>query len=109
LMKTYLYGLFSVKEKYQKVRGDLSTYSYQEHAPAGRGGTSVLREKDSILAVALEEMQHLGMVNRFLAALGAAPNFIPHVFPYSSDVYPFDVDRSRRVCTEHRTTLRRPI
>jgi hypothetical protein len=92
LMKTYLFGLFSVKEKYNKVRGDLSTYSFQEHAPAGRGGTSVLRDKDSILAVALEEMQHLGMVNRFLAALGAAPNFIPHVFPYSSDVYPFDLE-----------------
>ena len=92
LMKTYLYGLFSVKEKYRKLRGDLTNRSYEEHSPAGRGGTRVLKEKESILDVALEEMQHLGMVNRFLAALGAAPNFIPHVFPYSSDVYPFDLE-----------------
>jgi hypothetical protein len=92
LMKTYLYGLFSVKKKYHKVRGDIKKYSFKEHSPAGRGGTAVLRKKDNILDVALEEMQHLGLVNRFLASLGAAPNFIPHIFPYSSDVYPFSLE-----------------
>jgi len=92
LMKTYLFGLFSVKKKYHKLRGDITRYSFKEHSPGGRRGGAVLQEKDTILAVALEEMQHLGLVNRFLSALGAAPNFIPHVFPYSSDVYPFDLE-----------------
>jgi hypothetical protein len=92
LMKTYLFGLFSLKKKYHDLRGDITTYSFKEHAPASRGCTTVLREKKTVLSVALEEMQHLALVNRFLAALGAAPNFIPHVYPYSSDVYPFDLE-----------------
>ena len=92
LMVAYLYGLFSIKDRYAAVRGDLSTHSYQEHSPAGRGGTTVLEHRDTFLDVALEEMQHLSLVNRFLADLGAAPNFTPHEFPYTSDLYPFDVE-----------------
>ncbi|MFN0077853.1 MAG: ferritin-like domain-containing protein [Prosthecobacter sp.] len=92
LMKTYLYGLFSIKPKYHKLRGHLKNTSFMQHSPGGRHGSSVLHAHETVLAVALEEMQHLGMVNRFLAALGAAPNFVPHHFPYTSDVYPFDLE-----------------
>jgi hypothetical protein len=92
LMKAYLYGLFSIKPKYHKLRGHIKDSAFLQHSPAGRHGTGVLHAKDSVLAVALEEMQHLGFVNRFLAALGAAPNFVPHQFPFTSDVYPFDLE-----------------
>jgi hypothetical protein len=92
LMIAYLYGLFSIKDRYAAVRGDLSTRSYLEHSPAGRGGVTVLEHKDTFLDVALEEMQHLSLVNRFLADLGAAPNFAPHEFPFTSDLYPFDIE-----------------
>jgi len=92
LMIAYLYALFSLKDEYAHVRGDIRTRSYLEHSPAGRGGTEVLRRKDTFLDVALEEMQHLSLVNRFLVDLGAAPNFTPHDYPYTSDLYPFDVE-----------------
>jgi len=92
LMVAYLYALFSLKEKYRPVRGDLGDRAYLEHSPAGRGGTDVLFEKETFLAVALEEMQHLSIVNLCLVDLGAAPNFTPHVFPFSSDLYPFDIE-----------------
>lgn len=91
LLVSYLYALFSIKDKYKEVRGDLATRSYLEHSPNGRGGTSVLKEHDSFLDVALEEMQHFSLVNRFLADLGAAPNLTPQVYPYSCDLYPFDL------------------
>ena len=38
LMIAYLYGLFSIKDRYAAVRGDLSTRSYLEHSPAGPDG-----------------------------------------------------------------------
>ncbi len=92
LMAAYLYSLFSIKDRYDSVRGDITEDSYLLHSPAGRGGMDVLYEKDTFLDVALEEMQHLSLVNRYLCDLGAAPNFIPHVFPYASDLYPFAID-----------------
>lgn len=92
LMAAYLYSLFSIKEKYRKVQGNLAEHSYLDHSPVGRGGTEVLRQKDSFLEVALEEMQHLSLVNGFLVELGAAPNFNPHTFPFTSDIYPFELD-----------------
>jgi ferritin-like protein len=92
LMVAYLYALFSLKEKYRAVRGDLGEGGYLEHSPAGRGGTEVLFEKETFLAVALEEMQHLSIANLCLVDLCAAPNFTPHVFPFSSDLYPFDIE-----------------
>ena len=92
LMIEYLYALFSIKDEYAKVRGDIATRSFLEHSPAGRGGTTVLQRKETFLDVALEEMQHLSLVNRFLVDLGAAPNFTPHSFPYTSDLYPFDIE-----------------
>ena len=92
LMIAYLYALFSIKDDYAQVRGDITARSFLEHSPAGRGGTEVLRHKDTFLDVALEEMQHLSLVTRFLVDLGAAPNFTPHYFPYTSDLYPFDIE-----------------
>jgi len=91
LMIAYLYSLFSIKDEYAKVRGDVKGRSYLEHSPAGRGGTAVLKAHESFLDVAIEEMQHLSLVNRLLADLGASPNFTPHEFPYTSDLYPFDI------------------
>lgn len=92
LMIAYLYGLFSIKDRYASVRGEVKTRSYLEHSPAGRGGTGVMHAHESFLDVAIEEMQHLSLVNRLLADLGAAPNFTPHEFPYTSDLYPFDIE-----------------
>jgi hypothetical protein len=92
LMVAYLYAMFSLKETHHKIRGELKNRSYLEHSPMAHGGTEVLRKKDSFLDVALEEMQHLSLVNWFLVSLGAAPNFRPHTFPYSSDLYPFDIE-----------------
>jgi hypothetical protein len=92
LMLVYLYALFSIKQRYAHVRGDIRARSFLEHSPGGRGGTAVLVRKDTFLDVALEEMQHLSLVNRYLADLGAAPNFTPHDFPYTADLYPFDLE-----------------
>jgi hypothetical protein len=92
LMIGYLYALLSIKKKYHHLQGDITDRSFLEHSPVARGGTEVLLTKDTFLDVALEEMQHLSLVNWYLVALGAAPNFIPHTFPYTSDIYPFEID-----------------
>ncbi len=92
LMIAYLYALFSIKDEHARVRGDVRVRSFLEHSPAGRGGTAVLHAHESFLDVAIEEMQHLSLVNRLLADLGASPNFTPHEFPYTSDLYPFDIE-----------------
>lgn len=92
LMVAYLFALFSIRDEYASVRGEITGRSYLEHSSAGRGGTAVLKAHESILDVAIEEMQHLSLVNRLLADLGAAPNFTPHEFPYTSDLYPFDIE-----------------
>ncbi|HTU18554.1 MAG TPA: ferritin-like domain-containing protein [Gemmataceae bacterium] len=91
LMIAYLFALFSVKRQYTRVRGDITRLSYLEHSPIGRGGTEVLRQHDTFLDVALEEMQHLALVNWFLVELAAAPNLCPHAFPFVSDLYPFEI------------------
>ncbi|HEX4421925.1 MAG TPA: ferritin-like domain-containing protein [Kofleriaceae bacterium] len=92
LMIAYLYALFSIKPEYAYVQGDVSPRSYLEHSPVGRGGTAVLRKKTTFLDVAIEEMQHLALVNKYLAELGAAPCFVPLDLPYSSGFYPFDLE-----------------
>jgi len=90
LMIAYLYSLFSLKKKHHQVRGDITRYAYLEHSPIGRGGTEVLQKHETFLDVALEEMQHLALVNWFLVELGAAPQVSPHPFPFVSDLYPFE-------------------
>jgi hypothetical protein len=92
LMIAYLYALFSIKGQYATLQGDITDRSYLDHSPVGRHGLEVVLQKDTFLDVALEEMQHLSLVNRFLCDLGAAPTFTPHIFPLSSDLYPFDIE-----------------
>ncbi len=71
LMVQYLYGAFSLKPAYAELVGDPQ--------PGSR----------SFLGVTVEEMQHLGAVNRLLVELGAAPVLSRQDFPYETDIYPF--------------------
>ena len=74
LMVQYLYAAFSVKPPYQAL--------------AGFGDPNA----HDLIGVAVQEMQHLGAVNRFLAELGAAPQLDRQDFPYEPDIYPFAFD-----------------
>ncbi|MGB0128311.1 MAG: ferritin-like domain-containing protein [Rhodocyclaceae bacterium] len=71
LMIQYLYAAFSVKPAYAGI--------------VGHGGPNT----NDLMGVAVQEMQHLGKVNQFLVALGAAPTLIRDDFPYEPDIYPF--------------------
>lgn len=72
LMLQYLYAAFSVRPKYRALRGEGNPNS------------------TDLLGIAVQEMKHLGSVNRMLVALGAAPNLMPQDFPYEPDIYPFE-------------------
>lgn len=71
LMLQYLYCAFSIKDRYQQLIGF--------GAPAST----------DVLGVAIQEMQHLGAVNRLLVALGSSPHLDRQDFPYEPDIYPF--------------------
>jgi hypothetical protein len=71
LMVQYLYGAFSLKPAYAELVGNPQ--------PGSR----------SFLGVTVEEMQHLGAVNRLLVELNAAPVLTRQDFPYETDIYPF--------------------
>lgn len=71
LMVQYLYGAFSLKPAYAELLG------------------SVQPGAKSFLGVTIEEMQHLGAVNRLLVELGAGPVLARQDFPYETDIYPF--------------------
>jgi hypothetical protein len=71
LMAQYLYAAFSLKPEYELVRG--------VGAPSSQ----------DLVGVAIQEMQHLGAVNRILVELGAAPHLGRQDFPYEPDLYPF--------------------
>ena len=71
LMVQYLYGAFSLKPAYAGLVGGPE--------PGSR----------SFLGVTIEEMQHLGAVNRLLMELDAAPVLSRQDFPYETDIYPF--------------------
>ncbi len=71
VMLQYLYCAFSVKSSYQRL--------------VGFGNPTA----DNILGVAVQEMQHMGAVNRFLIALGGSPHLARQDFPYEPDIYPF--------------------
>ncbi len=71
LMLQYLFCAFSLREPY----GDL----------AGYGSATA----DNMIGVAIQEMQHLGAVNRLLVALGSCPHLDRQDFPYEPDIYPF--------------------
>lgn len=74
LMLQYLYTGFSLKPEYAAL--------------AGRGTP----DSHSFIGVAVQEMQHLGSINRLLVQLGSKPNMGIQDFPYESDIYPFAMD-----------------
>ena len=80
LMVQYLYAAFSIKEEYVGVRGSMGAQYYVDNVHT------------DLFGVAIEEMQHLDMVNTFLVNLGAAPNLIAQEFPFVCDIYPFALE-----------------
>lgn len=71
LMLQYLYAGFSLKPAYATL--------------AGFGGP----DSNSFIGVAVQEMQHLGSINKLLVKLGASPSLEAQDFPYEVDIYPF--------------------
>lgn len=71
LMVQYMYAAFSLKPEYKEI--------------CGYGAPS----STDLLGVAIEEMQHLGTVNRLLTKLGCNPVLQRSDFPYENDIYPF--------------------
>lgn len=71
LMVQYLYGAFAIRPAYADLVG----------APAPNA--------TSLLGVIIQEMQHLGDINRLLVELDAKPVLTRQDFPYESDIYPF--------------------
>ncbi|HTX01345.1 MAG TPA: ferritin-like domain-containing protein [Acidimicrobiales bacterium] len=91
LLVTYLFSLFSLKARYADVRGSLSESSYLERNPFAHGASWGVYQPETFLDLALEEMQHLDLVNRFLCDLAVSPTLMPHTFPDVSDIYPFTI------------------
>lgn len=91
LMASYLYAAFSLKPQYAEIRGNVNDELFGLHRLDG-GLDSDLEKRHTLLAVAVEEMQHLGSVNEFLTVLGAAPVLTPHAFPMTADIYQFSID-----------------
>jgi hypothetical protein len=74
LMVQYLYAGFSVRAVYSELFGVAASSA------------------DSLLGVAIQEMEHLHTVCQLLVALGAAPNLVRQDFPYEPDIYPFPLE-----------------
>ena len=77
LMVQYIYAAFSVKPKYASLIGP------------------PIPSSDSLLGVAIQEMQHLSIVNKLLVALGCNPSLDRQDFPYEIDIYPFPLKLER--------------
>jgi hypothetical protein len=76
IMVQYLYAAFSIKSKYEKLRGDRCSIS----------------DSSNLLGIAIQEMRHLHIGNLMLIALGAKPNLRPPGFPFKTNkIYPFDL------------------
>ena len=71
LMLQYLFCAFTLRSSYAELGG---------------GGAATA---DSMIGVAIQEMQHLGAVNRLLVALGSCPHLDRQDFPYEPEMYPF--------------------
>ena len=78
MMLQFLYGSFSIKDKYSEMRGDGS-----------------ISESKTLLGVAIQEMEHLHKVNLLLTRLGAPPNLHRQDFPVEPDIYPFEMNLCR--------------
>jgi hypothetical protein len=77
LMIQYLFAAFSLKPKYAALVGPPEPSS------------------DGLLGIAIQEMQHLAIVNKFLVALGSRPNLDRQDFPHEPDIYPFPLSLER--------------
>ena len=77
LMIQYLFAAFTLKPKYAALMGPPQPSS------------------DGLLGIAIQEMQHLAIVNKLLVALGAAPNLDRQDFPHEPDIYPFPLSLER--------------
>jgi hypothetical protein len=90
LMIAYLFAMFSIKDRYEHVRGRVGPNLFMEHRMGG-----IPEERTdyhhNYLDVCIEEMQHLSLANGLLGELGAAPNLNPHQFPLPADIYPFEL------------------
>lgn len=71
LMLQYLYAAYALKPEYAELVG----------APAPNA--------TSLMGVVIQEMQHLGDINRLLVELDARPVLTRLDIPYETDVYPF--------------------
>ena len=71
LLVQYLYSAYALKPAYAELVG----------TPAPNA--------TSLMGVIVQEMQHLGSVNRLLVELDARPVLTRQDFPYETDIYPF--------------------
>jgi len=71
LLIQYLYSAYALKPEYAQLVG----------APAPNA--------TSLMGVVIQEMQHLGGVNRLLVELDARPVLTRQDYPYETDIYPF--------------------
>lgn len=78
LMVQYLYAAFSIRPQYSDLAGIPDP-----------------KRSDCLLGVAVQEMRHLGHVNRLLVQLGGQPNMARQDFPYESQIYPFEMKLER--------------
>ena len=77
LMIQYLFAAFSIKPEYAALVGPPEPSS------------------DGLLGIAIQEMQHLAIVNKLLVALGSGPNLDRQDFPHEPDIYPFPLSLER--------------
>jgi hypothetical protein len=77
LMIQYLFAAYSLKPKYKALVGPPQPSS------------------DGLLGIAIQEMQHLAVVNELLVALGNGPNLERQDFPHEPDIYPFPLSLER--------------
>jgi Ferritin-like len=98
LLSVYLYAMFSVRDAYKHVRGELDEHSFQPQPPgrnavaSSAGAPSQPERRSTFLDVTIEEMQHLAIVNQLLYELCAAPCLERHNFPHRFEIYPFPLD-----------------
>ena len=78
LMCCYLYAAFSLK---QSTDEDLSEGELAE----------VMRWRQTITGVAIDEMLHLALVGNLLVAIGSRPHFQRHNFPVAPGIFPVGV------------------
>jgi hypothetical protein len=94
LLSIYLYAMFSIRDKYEHVRGRLTSTAFQPQPPGHNAVNPPAERKrpTTFLDVTIEEMQHLALVNQLLYELCAAPCLERHTFPHWFEIYPFPLE-----------------